>query len=84
MILYVSRNFILYFIFTILLCFFFLQIKGRNITIKYKYEMCDEWLNWIGRRKPNELNIIQCSGNVTLYAISEMFRNIGTNLTVNI
>lgn len=44
--------------------------------------MCDEWLDWIGKRRPNELNIIQCSGNITLNSISEMFRNIGHKLTV--
>ena len=44
--------------------------------------MRDEWLNWIGKRRPNELNIIQCSGNLTLFAISDMFRNIGDQLTV--
>lgn len=44
--------------------------------------MKDEWLDWIGKRQPNELNIIQCNGNLTLFAISNMFRNIGTQLTV--
>jgi hypothetical protein len=51
--------------------------------MKYKYNMRDEWLNWIGNRRPNELNIIQCSGNITLYGISEMFRNIGEELNVD-
>jgi hypothetical protein len=50
--------------------------------MKYKYNMRDEWLEWIGKRRPNELNIIQCSGNITLYGISEMFRNIGEELNV--
>ena len=46
--------------------------------------MRDEWLDWIGNRRPNELNIIQCSGNITLYGISEMFRNIGEELNVKL
>ena len=50
--------------------------------MKYQYNMCDEWLNWIGRRRPNELNIIQCSGNITLGAIADMFKNIGDELQV--
>jgi len=45
--------------------------------------MCDEWLNWIGMRMPNELNIVQCNGNISLHAISNMFRNIGEELTVS-
>ena len=44
--------------------------------------MRNEWLEWIGNRKPNELSIVQCSGNITLSGISEMFRNIGENLQV--
>ena len=51
--------------------------------MKYQYNMCDEWLEWIGRRRPNELNIIQCSGNITLGAIADMFKNIGDELQVN-
>ena len=50
--------------------------------MKYKYNMRDEWLGWIGKRKPNELNIIQCAGNITLHGISEMFRDIGSELNV--
>ncbi|CAF0846413.1 unnamed protein product [Brachionus calyciflorus] len=52
----------------------------KKVELKYKYDMKNEWLEWIGRRRPNELNIIQCSGGVTLSGISEMFRNIGENL----
>ena len=48
--------------------------------MNYKYEICDELLNWIGKRQPNELNIVQCSGNITLHAIADMFKNIGDNL----
>ena len=44
--------------------------------------MRDEWLEWIGKRRPNQLNIIQCSGNISLHGISEMFRNIGEELNV--
>ena len=50
--------------------------------MKYKYNMRDEWLNWIGQRRPNELNIVQCSGNITLDAIAGMFRDIGDELEV--
>ncbi len=53
----------------------------RSITMKYKYNMKDEWLDWIGRRRPNELNIVQCSGHITLNAITNMFKNIGNELT---
>ena len=51
--------------------------------MKYKYSVCDEWLRWIGKRVPNELHIVQCSGNITLHAISEMFRDIGDELKVS-
>ena len=62
-----------------------LILLGKRITLKYKYNMNDEWLKWVGRRRPNELNIVQCSGNISLYAISEMFRSIGKNLhTLNL
>ena len=53
----------------------------RTISMKYKYNMKDEWLDWIGRRRPNELNIVQCSGHITLNAITNMFKNIGDELT---
>ncbi len=53
----------------------------RTITMKYKYNMKDEWLDWIGKRRPNELNIVQCSGHITLNAITNMFKNIGDELT---
>ncbi len=44
--------------------------------MKYQYNICDKWLRWIGKRRPNELNIVQCSGSLTLYAIVEMFKDI--------
>lgn len=50
--------------------------------MKYKYEVKDDWLTWIGDRRPNELNIIQCNGNITLNSIVEMFRSIGDELKV--
>jgi hypothetical protein len=50
--------------------------------MKYQYNFCDEWLYWIGERQPVELNIVQCSGDVTVYAISRMFKNIGDKLKV--
>ena len=54
----------------------------KKISMKYQYNMCDEWLNWIGKRRPNELNIVQCSGIVSLNAIAEMFKKIGNELQV--
>lgn len=50
--------------------------------MKYKYNVQDEWLSWIGKRRPNELNIVQCNGNITLNSIVEMFRSIGPELNV--
>ncbi len=53
--------------------------------MKYQYNICDKWLRWIGKRRPNELNIVQCSGSLTLYAIVEMFKDIGDELqTLNL
>ena len=55
---------------------------GRSIILKNHHNVCDEWLSWIAERKPIELHIIQCSGNVTPITISEMFRTIGDSLHV--
>jgi hypothetical protein len=60
---------------------FYLNL-GRSIILKNRHNVCDEWLNWIAERKPSELHIIQCSGNVNPIAISEMFRTIGDSLHV--
>jgi hypothetical protein len=54
----------------------------RRISMKYQYNMCDEWLEWIGKRRPTELNIVQCSGTITLNAIANMFKSIGAELKV--
>lgn len=54
----------------------------KKISMKYQYNMCDDWLNWIGKRRPRELNIVQCSGTITLTAIANMFKNIGDELRV--
>ncbi|RNA37188.1 leucine rich repeats containing F box [Brachionus plicatilis] len=51
-----------------------------KIELKYEYNVKDEWLDWIGKRRPNELNIVQCSGHVSLNGITGMFKNIGQNL----
>lgn len=50
--------------------------------MKYKYDVKGEWLEWIGKRRPNELNIVQCNGNLSLNSIVEMFRMIGDELQV--
>ena len=50
--------------------------------MKYKYDVKNEWLECIGKKRPNELNIIQCNGNLSLSSIVEMFRNIGDELVV--
>jgi hypothetical protein len=55
---------------------------GRVVSMKYQYNVCDDWLRWIANRRPTELNIVQCSGSLSLFAIAEMFKTIGDELCV--
>ena len=58
------------------------KTNGRVITLKSRHNLLNEWMNLIGKRRPNELNIVQCNGNLTSAFIFDMFGRIGDQLIV--
>lgn len=58
------------------------RTNGRVMTLKSRHNLRNEWMNLIGKRRPNELNIVQCSGNLSISSIFDMFGRIGDQLIV--
>lgn len=62
-----------------------LSISGKTIVLKKNQNMCDDFLEKIGSRKPVSLSLIQCRGNlVTSTGLRELFRRCSENLEVRL
>ena len=56
---------------------------GKTIVLEKNHNMCDEFLEKIGSRKPVSLSLIRCRGNlVTSRGLRELFRRCAENLEV--